>query len=102
MSTDGTEIKQELVRTLFHTLDTWEMIREIHRRQVENLGFLKSFQGNESWFRDTRRKRTYSVDEGFLKLQQALGRLEAVGIDRLVLDTNTLITKVNLLNSSNV
>lgn len=99
--TEGNEIKQELVRSLFHTLEIWETIREVHRHQLDNLKFLKSYKGNESWFRDTGGVATLTTDGSILLFQKALERLEAIDTDGLVLDTTTLISKVDPFHLNN-
>lgn len=77
-------------------------MREIHRSQVASLEFLKYYTGNECWFRTATRAETLEAGAEFLRLQQALRRLDAIGIDRLVVDTNTLISKVNPLHFTSV
>lgn len=106
--TEGSEIKRELVRKLFGTAEIWENLRELHRQQTDSLEFLKSYKGNESWFRVT----TTSIigdenhdsenNERFLELQGGLKRLETIGLgisENLVKETTALIAKVNFLHS---
>lgn len=106
--TEGNEIKQELVRTLFQTAEIWEKLRETHRHQLDSLAPLKTYDGNEIWFRDTKNaiitlasdeNTTNERGDGFLRFQESLKRLETIGLSisgNLILETTALISKVHL------
>lgn len=104
--TEGDEIERELVRRLFQTAEIWENLRELHHQQMDSLKFLKTKEGNEAWFRDTKfaivahvdNNAANELDEGFERLQEALKRLETIGIvisENLVKETTALISKVD-------